>query len=191
MKKVNLSIVVAITSVLLVSCGPSKWTTQTTIPIDPELTLWTAKLQNEFKFTPDQLKEIDFYSSNAIVMSGGFFSQGATIEDGVVIASDTTARYSRTFDKQTKGKVVGVPQKDPGSTVIKSITVLFEKGELAYTFRFDLASDGSYVLNSQGEITYEEKRYKITTYNPETNMGEKCRLLFALKRKTVVIDDVK
>lgn len=170
------------------SCGTTKKTPTKT---DHDLTLWTVKLQNEFKFTADQLKEIDFYSSNAIVMSGGFFSHGATIEDGVVIASDTTARYSRTFDKQTKGKIVGTPQKDPGFTVIKSFSILFEKGDIVYTFQFDLASDGSYVLNSHGEITYEGKKYKITTYNPQTNMGEKCKLLFALKRQSVIIDDVK
>lgn len=188
MRKKSAFTLLMISIFMVTSCGTTKKTPTKT---DHDLTLWTVKLQNEFKFTAYQLKEIDFYSSNAIVMSGGFFSQGATIEDGVVIASDTTARYSRTFDKQTKGKVIGIPQKDPGSNVIKSFPVLFEKGDISYTFQFDLASDGSYVLNSHGEITYEGQKYKITTYNPETNMGEKCKLLFALKRQSVVIDDLK
>lgn len=187
MKKIGTLSALLVSIFMAVSCGTTK-----KIPTDQEfLTQWTLKLQNEFKFTGDQIKEIDFYLSNSVVMSGGFFSQGAVVEDGVVIASDTTARYSRTFDKQTKGKIVGTPQKDPGSAVIKSLSVVFEKGDIAYTFRFDLANDGSYVLNSQGEITYEEIKYKITTYNPETNQGEKCRLLFALKRQSIVIDDVK
>lgn len=172
------------------SCGTTKKVPKKS-ETQHDLFVWTVKFQNEFKFTADQLKEIVFSSSATILMSGAFFSQGATVENGVVISSDTTGRYSRTFDKNTKGKITGTPQKDPGSTVIKSFSVLFEKGDISYIFQFDLASDGSYVLNSQGEITYEGKKYKITTYNPATNMGEKCKLLFALKRQSVVIDDIK
>jgi hypothetical protein len=194
MKRITfLGAVVAITLVFLTcSCGTSKKATKKTEQKVSDLLFWTSKVQDTFKLSNEQLREVDFYLSNSVSMSGGFFNKGAEVVDGILVVSDTTAKYSRTFDKNTKGKVTGIPQKDPGSPVIKSLSVLFEKGELSYTFQFDLAGDGTYALNPQGHVTLDGIKYKITTYNPENNnQAEKCKLLFRMKRQSVIINDVK
>jgi len=197
MKKINVLGVLLITAFILLTCacGTSKKTTTKPKPIEtttvPDLKVWNNKYQDTFKLSDSQLKEIDFYLSNSVAMTGGFFNKGAVVENGILVISDTTARYSRTFDKGIKGKIVGIPQKNPGSSVVRSLSVLFEKGELSYTFQFDLVGDGTYVLNSQGQVALDGVNYKINTYNPATNTGEKCKLLFALRRQSVVIDEAK
>lgn len=177
---------------VLASCGTQKKVAQPAAQNKntSDLLPWTAKLQDTVKFSTADLQAIDFYSSTAILMSGKFFSKSAAVEGGVVVIYDTTGVYSKTFDKNTKGKIVGVPQRDPGSTVIKSFSVLFEKGDVSYTFQFDL-SGNIYLLNSAAEITYEGKKHKITTYNEETNQGERCILLFSLKRRSFKSDNGK
>ena len=189
MKKSFLSSFLGISILMcMASCGAAKKTTQGPAGPIP----FTAKIQDTLKFTDAQYKDLFFYNSTVIQMSGQFFGIGTFVDNGVAVIVDTTDMRSRTFEPLTQGSITGTIQKDPQSNIITSMYVKFTKrdGSMEFNFQFDLKGT-VYVLNKSAKVFFEGKEYPILTYNEKTRESQPCILLFSLKRQHVTLSDQK
>jgi hypothetical protein len=114
---------------------------------------FTQSIRDQYKLTPEEMKGIQFYLSDEIVLRKGEVSENEkSTEDGKLIVQSGRSIDQITFKSDTKGGVEQVFDN-------KGVTVSFEEGAGNYlVFSSSRNRNGLYTLQA---ITWEDGRGKV------------------------------
>ena len=152
LSKIGKQIVGALSITLLISCGPT---------YKP----FTSDLQYSYDWTEDDLKKIQFYLSEDIVLRR-YLGKGETVIQGGKIKIEEGRRVEEiVIAEGTPGVLAFMPKQD-------RMAVSFERGKDRFLmFGPHPKWDGRYMLlgsdwnRREGEVTYQGKKYKTTSHS--------------------------
>lgn len=128
----------------------------------PQLSPFTQKLYEENKWSSEELKQIQFYLSNAVVLRRQYTDGDAKIQDGKIRVKNDREIEEIVIPKGTPGILTYMPREN-------RFAVSFEEGKSNRTLVFGPDSRGGnrYVLkvakwdNNRGIINYDDKNYFV------------------------------
>ncbi len=130
-----------ITAILLSSCSP-------------KLTPFTQRMYDDFSWSDSELKQIQFYLSDDIVLRREKGSDDSRIDDGKIRVKDGRQVDEIVFKKGTPGVVVFTPKDN-------RFAVSFDNSDNYLIFGPSKKNGGRYSLRAKDW----ERRYGIITYN--------------------------
>lgn len=125
-----------------------------------------------------------FYNSTEIKLSGSFFNQTLSIENGAINVIDSINNVLKTVPTLTAGGLIDL--KKSSSKTIEVMFISFSKNDITYKFSFFRKPDGSFTLNGNATLVFSGKNYPITA-----KADSECLLLFVLNKQEVVKDIIE
>ncbi len=136
--------------ILSVGCGPT-------------YRPFTAQMQDKFGWTEDDLKHVQFYLSNDIVLRRNLSKGESVIDDGKIVIERGTRIEEIIIPEGTPGVLQFMPKSN-------RMAISFERGgEKFLMFGPNPKFDGRYMLlgstwdRKMGEVTYQGKKYHTSS----------------------------
>lgn len=158
---------------------PSRWLIATSIfflSSCAEKIYFTQAIRDQYQLTPEEIKGIQFYLSDAVVLRKGEVSENEkSTEDGTLIIQSGRSIDQLTFKPNTKGGVEQVYDN-------KGLTVAFEEGAGNFlVFSSAKNRNGLYTLQA---LSWDDGRGKLNYGNAiwyAARGSEQAALLFKMK----------
>ena len=131
----------------------------------PRLTPFTQDLYDENGWTDDDLKRIQFYLSEDIILRRGVTSGSSSINSGKIKIVDGKKIEETIIKKGTPGVLIFKPKED-------RFAISFEPGDKRFLIfgpsqrnneKYSLRAASWDKSNNQGEVTYNGKKYYTPT----------------------------
>lgn len=127
-------------------------------------TVFTQKMYDEFDWTEDELRAIQFYLTDDIVLRRGLSGSESKISEGKIRTIDGRKMEEVVFKKGTPGVLLFTPKTN-------RFAISFEEGEDKFLIfgPSKRSASGKYLLRGKswgkkyGEVTYNGKVYKTTS----------------------------
>lgn len=151
----------------------------------PQLTPFTERLYDQNRWTEVDLKRIQFYVSNDIVLRRDFSSSDSRIEGGSIRIEGGKQVEEVVIKNGTPGVFLFSPKND-------RFAVSFESGsdERYLMFGPSPRADGRFVLlatdwnRREGTVTYEGRRFKVDTESAYSSLMVDLKRSNSISRKS-------
>lgn len=120
---------------------------------------------------------ISFMNSTEIIMEGVSSDLTIVLKDGAIHHLDSNLTIKKTVDAYTIGTTTqDYPFKKSSNGVIQEMDVFFSLTDRTYFLNWRLKTDGSFTLNGNAKLFYDDKEYKVQA----GTKGGECLLLVNL-----------
>ena len=161
-----------------INCASNKKVTEISTPPQTEFEkpiIWKQSYYSQLAIGDPLL----FYNSTEISIEGNFANQTFVL-DGKLRRTDNIKEVLHEVEVTTPGKLFDM--KKDGSGRITDMFISFSPNEATFQFNFKLTSDGSYKLNGNAKLIFEDREYPVLA----KIKGDECKLLFILEVDTNV-----